>query len=684
MVTEYKQYLETQRNVTGATSEFEKRYTAMIGSAGVKWEKFKAQLQAMLIVVGAAVIPAFERLGGVLQHGIDWARNNRGTVEFVAKATLAVAVASLLAGTFLKLYGAGLIVFTGLKRIGIVTGGLLGMWARVAAVGDAIVGVLGRIGIGLLAMGGRGTVATGVLGGLTARLWLATTAISTMNITALRSAFGLGKFAQAAWLLVTAITSLNIAGVRAALSLMPLAGMLAKFAKIGVITIGINVVWNMINKQKRDRTGFLAKRGLLGSAALEAIFGTDFGTSKWFATKETKDAIDEFDRRQKGARKTGLGKIQKNTTSDVKNLLAQIKKDIASTSGDIFNAKMFKQLGIDPAAINKQVNDLINKPPGADDSARNRAQMAKDIVSRTKDLLSQASNKLVEVYQGFREANQQAFGSIFEPMEGTGEEEQLRKAWNWTSGSTGLLNTMKARLAQFRAWRGELAMLLKKGFSKDFVEEFKKMGPDGLKYIDELKKAGPKKVAEFNQVMAASKTNITKATEIDFNAQLKKWNSFGKDTAFKIITGMESEEQSTQTRMNNMVERLYSGVAATIATQQVKLDAAAQVLEMPMPTFKVGPKLVFPTTPKPAPRVVNPHGVPPPPGSGGKIPFWWREDQAAALPGRARAIPADQVGMYRPQTGEMTVINVNGTFLTPQEMMDAALRKASHKLKHKR
>ena len=152
----------------------------------------------------------------------------------------------------------------------------------------------------------------------------------------------------------------------------------------------------------------------------------------------------------------------------------------------------------------------------------------------------------------------------FEPVTGAdGEEQQLRKQWNWGTGANSLLGVMKSRVAQFKKWRGMLGMLLRKGFSKDFVAEFKKMGPDGLKYLDELKKAGPKKVQEFNTVMAQGKGAVTKATEIDFGAQMKKWNSFGKETALKMILGMESEEQGiTEAYDRCSVNRMYAACSA--------------------------------------------------------------------------------------------------------------------------
>ena len=253
-----------------------------------------------------------------------------------------------------------------------------------------------------------------------------------------------------------------------------------------------------------------------------------------------------------------MNKIKTGITGDFKKMIADMKKSIGTVGGGFFDAKMMKDMGLDPKSVQDQVNNLLfpegGGRGGTNEAAQRAAQFAKDVASRTKELLGQASDALMQVYDGFKQANQTAFGDIFTPIEGTGEEEQLRKAWNWTAGADNLLRTMKARLAQFRQWRGMLTMLLKKGFSKDFVAEFQKMGPDGLKYLDELKRAGPGKVKQFNSVMAAGKGAITKATEIDFNAQLAKWNKFGKDTAFKIITGMESEEQGVQKRMNAVVD----------------------------------------------------------------------------------------------------------------------------------
>lgn len=655
LVKEYKAYLETQKLVTGATTEFEKRYTAMIGSAGVKWERFKAQLQALLIMVGAAAIPMFEKLGEKVNTAVDWVKQHRGMVEFAVKATLVIAVASLLAGTLLKLYAAGLILFTGIKRLAMVTAPFLAGWARVTGILDRVAAVMFRMAPGLLLMTGRIAKFNGVLPFFTRNMLLA----------------------------AASIAALKTAGFKGALGLLPLMGLLGKFAKIGVITVGVNVIMNLVNKEKRSRTAFLAKQGFLGSAALQAVFGTSFGTEKWFATDKGKRAIEEFDKKQQQARKGPMDKMGKNINNDFKKWMKEIQKGMKGIGGELFNKKMMKDLGFDVNALNEQVNNLINQPPGGTDKAR----FANEVASNHKELLKTATDKLVEVYQGFREANQQAFGNIFEPIEGENEEAQLRKAWNWTGGANNLLATMKQRLAQFREWRNSLTMLLKKGFSKDFVAEFKKMGPEGMKHLDELKKAGPKRVREFNAVFAASKTSITKATEIDFNAQVKKWNAHGKDTAFAIITGMESEEQNLQTRMNAMVVRLYDNVAMTIAQQQAKLNFV--VPEPATGKFGLSPKTTAKTAPKgPTAAQIRAAGLEGrfaiPAAATGGLPV--AAVQALGDRGTAMARAWGLGGSWPQPTlpGNTYHFHVNGTFLTEAEMMNQAMKQAAHKTKNKR
>ena len=628
LVLSEKQYSQFQNNVLGATDEFAKRYASMIGTSGVKWERFKATLQATAIVVGAAVIPYFERLGTVISKGIDWAKNNRGTVEFAAKALLAVSVASLLAGTFLKLYGSSIILGSGLIKLGKYMIGL-----QIAARVSAAIGFLGA----------------------------AFSLLTTYGLKALPVIFMMN------------------AGLKTLLA------RLALLAKVGFIVTTIIFLWEMRKNKGWQEFWKGVDEKLVGGVKKFRNWGSAEKAIGYPIQKILE--LDHKTRVQNLAKINATGKTGKGSNKDIadgissnyKQLITQIKKDIGNVGSGIFNTKMFKQLGLDPKSINDQINALLYpdpKGPGtASDKLQQAKQYAKDVVNRTQELMKQAADKLQEVYNGFKEQNQSAFGDIFSPIEGTGEEEQLRKQWNWSTGANSLLGTMKARVAQFKKWRGMLGMLLRKGFSKDFVEEFKKMGPEGLKYIDELKKAGPKKVQEFNTVMAQGKGAVTKATEIDFGAQMKKWNSFGKETALKMILGMESDEPGITKRMTAVVSRMYAAVAREIAAQQVKLEMTVPdaTVKFDYSGLKAQPDTK--TEPKPPKPKLGHH----PKGQPAV-----EEGQNVYIPGRVSTIPVTQRGMYSPQTGATQVFNVNGIFLTYEEMLDVMMRKAKHKLKHTR
>lgn len=631
LVKEYQEYERIQREVTGATSEFEKRYTFMIGSAGVKWEKFKAQMQALLILIGTAAIPLFTKLGEKVSNAIDWARQNKGTIGFITKLTLLISVASLVSGTLLKMYGTLLIL-----RVGFGAVSKAGV-AAFAALNLAI-----RLHMAQLA-------SAFILWKATSARFLVVAAAAARASAAIRL---FGATMAASLVAATAFTS----------RLMGLGKMLALLVRGGPYIVAISLLIEFkdeIWKKTKEALGDIAK-GMGGAIPLG--IGPHGQRVKVSPPDLTLD-------------KNKTDKQKKVIISDYQKQVNEIKRLMKLGGAELFNKKMMKDLGFDQNALQEQINNLVNQPPGGTDKQR----MANDIANNYKDIMKQATDKLVEVYQGFREQNQQAMGSIFEPIEGEGEEAQLRKQWNWTGAADSLLANMKERVRQFREWRNSLTMLLKKGFSKDFVEEFKKMGPEGMKHLDELKKAGPRRVREFNTVFAAGKQSIEKATEIDFNKQINKWNSFGKDTAFAIITGMESEEQQLQTRMNSMVSRLYSGIAMTIAQEQAKLNFAIPV----QPSGKFG---ISPVAGKGAQTVSQ------------------RDVRAAGLDGRY-AIPSAATGglpvaavramgdrgtamaaawMQRPQGAVTNVFQIDGTFLTPEEMITQALRQANHKTKNKR
>lgn len=625
LVKGQRDYLTIQKGVTGATNEFEKRFTLMIGSAGVRWERFKAQIQALLIVIGGYAIPIFERLGQKVSSAIDWAKQNKGMLEFTVKATAAIAIGSLLAGTFLKLYGTGLILYTGLRRLAMFVG-----FQALAA-----------------------------------------------DIRLVAASFLLLK-AQGLAALPTVL-----ANVRA----------LSALAKFGIITTTIIVLWevhktkgwNDFWKSVDDKilgvTDFVQKHG--GPLGAGAVSGVDALIE--LDRKVRIKNLKELQARAKGKGQGSNNDISKQYQTNYKSLIASIKKDIKSTGSQIFNTKMLKEMGLDPATMNKQINDFLNQQKGG--GQQNQAQqVAQQITSQTKEILKSASDALVSQYQQFHDTNKQAFGDFFTPPDADASEEaKLRKAWNWDNTGNSIIQNLQKRIRDFRKWRNSIAELARRGAPAAMIKDLKEQGPAIQDQLDQMLKMKSPQFKNLVGLWRTANRMITRATDVDFKQQLDKWNSYGKKTALNIITGAESEEQNIQNRMTGLVNRLYANTARAIATQQTKL-------EMSVPneiTLNWGllPKGTTKGTPKPAQidPTISRAGLAgryaiPRAGTEGLTP------QAAAAMGAryqamARFYNQGRKGELPPN---IVVIQVDGTFLTPEEQMNMAANMAGRKLKNRR
>jgi phage tail tape measure protein, TP901 family, core region len=624
LVKNQKEYMTVQKGVTGATNEFEKRFTLMIGSSGVRWEKFKAQIQALLIVIGTYAIPIFDKLGQKISKGIDWAKNNKGLIEFAVKATAAIAIGSLLAGTFLKLYGTGLILYTGLRRLAMF------------------------VGFQALAADIRLVAASFLL-------------LKAQGLAALPAV---------------------LANVRA----------LSALAKFGIITTTVIVLWevhktkgwNDFWKNVDDKilgvTDFVQKHG--GPLGAGAVSGVDALIE--LDRKVRIKNLKELQARGKGKGQGSNNDISKQYQTNYKSLIASIKKDIKSTGSQIFNTKMLKELGLDPSTMNKQINDFLNQSRGGQ---TNEAQnTAKQIADSTKDILKTASDALVSQYQQFRDTNKQAFGDFFAPPDANeSEEQQLRKAWNWDKTGNSIIQNLQKRIRDFRKWRNSIAELARRGAPAAMIKDLKEQGPAIQDQLDQMLKMKSPQFKNLVGLWRTANRMITRATDVDFKQQLNKWNSYGKSTALNIITGAESEEQNIQNRMTGLVNRLYASTARAIATQQTKL-------EMSVPneiTLNWGllPKGTGTRTPKPAQidPTIRRAGLAgryaiPRAGTEGLTP------QAAAAMGAryqamARFYNQGRKGELPPN---IVVIQVDGTFLTPEEQMNMAANMAGRKLKNRR
>jgi TP901 family phage tail tape measure protein len=143
LINQFKEYQEIQKQVAAGGDEFRIRYEMMLGTAGVKWERFKSQLQAIAIVIGQGVLPFMLRLADLVSRGVDWAKANSGTVKLVASMVALFGVANLVLGVLASFAGSVVVLYNAFRLMA-GAGGLGAVLGRLGALGQ-VLGVLARI-----------------------------------------------------------------------------------------------------------------------------------------------------------------------------------------------------------------------------------------------------------------------------------------------------------------------------------------------------------------------------------------------------------------------------------------------------------------------------------------------------------------------------------------------------------
>jgi TP901 family phage tail tape measure protein len=138
-----KDYLAAQKQIEKNTGEFGVSLATQLNSMGVKWNIFKNQLRALVIVIGNEAIPVFTQLGEYIQNFVTWFKNLDPELRGSIIRMLAwAAVGTLIGGVLLSLMGSITSFLAALRLITMTGGGvattlttLLSLFKMMAAFG---------------------------------------------------------------------------------------------------------------------------------------------------------------------------------------------------------------------------------------------------------------------------------------------------------------------------------------------------------------------------------------------------------------------------------------------------------------------------------------------------------------------------------------------------------------------
>lgn len=324
--------------------------------------------------------------------------------------------------------------------------------------------------------------------------------------------------------------------------------MLGRLAAIGTITITIAYVAKKVGAWKKLEDlslGITDALGLThGRPGEEKPFFNPEARIPGANTKATKQMLKDI-----ASARDPVSELQKKLDDSAASIIKNVKngmlmKDLMAQWDDQISgaSKSLKQYNDDLAQWSKQRADVIR-------SAHEEYQ----------NIIDTAVNNMISKYNELKQANESAFGTLFQGPLLTGESFQEAQQWG-ISPTIGIINKdLSQQINAFNKWKGDLNALAKRGAPKQLVQELTQLGPEAADRVEALRKASPKMFNRFIALWKQKQRAITRATKADFNQQLKEWESHGKNMGLKIIAGLETEGGALERTMRNILRNSFNG-----------------------------------------------------------------------------------------------------------------------------
>lgn len=565
LITSMGLYENILRNIQGDQHEFQDAFNAMKDTPGVQWAIFINQMKAFALTIGQAALPVMLEFG-------EWLVNAAHYIEHLIKTTDGAiikwaawgAAILLVGGTLTNMAGSLVALIANLRLATMSFGAMEGSAAKAGIATRLLAGSMQILaGIGIISI----PIVLQLIKGGEPGLWdFFTGALSGAAGGAMIGGAIGGPIGAAAGAGIGAIT------VPVVLEVMPHLQGPKDPSKIKPV----KAAWSQyLNMALDNDTVKKANKQFFGVEDYRIRSQEDF-IKRWNANlKKYKVSAPGED----VAMGTKAAKAATKSTS----LLDKYQEYV----------KQFTKAQLD--AQNAYLDSLgkgEDKSTKAANAAKKNAQIVADAQKQMQQEVEQSVDKLGGVYDKFLEMNKSAFGEVFQGPVLSGFMGDIFSSINSLLLQFGdtipvpiqiIQNDLDVQMKNFAKLREGYADLVKRGVPPEVVQQIQQMGMSGLPFIQGLLQAtGP----QFNKWLATMKKShgdIVKATEIDFDAQLKQWQRYGSDIATKMIDGLSSDAAQATIKggfekyvMQVFGKTLKENMAKTIATNmQAALEEAA-------------------------------------------------------------------------------------------------------------
>jgi hypothetical protein len=237
-------------------------------------------------------------------------------------------------------------------------------------------------------------------------------------------------------------------------------------------------------------------------------------------------------------------------------------------------SKLFDSIRDKAAKIRKELHDATTKSQIEDVRAqiktlRTMESEYKKAVDSSKTYQAEATQDLQQLYSNFLQANQQAFGTLFQGPFVSGPQFSNMTQWGLmnkfgqaTPRPTDLLKDLREQVGQFQTFRHGLATLRRRGLPASMIAEIQSQGVAAVPDIQALEKMSKGQLKTYGKLWTQGQRDIVKATKIDFAPELKKWKVYGREIAKAIAQGISENDFTMFNNLKSSILRELRGTHA--------------------------------------------------------------------------------------------------------------------------
>lgn len=348
-----------------------------------------------------------------------------------------------------------------------------------------------------------------------------------------------------------------------------LLALLKRLTLIGAILITVKIIVD--SKQLENLRGWIEKN-VPGGNKLVDILG--------FSGKDFKNLVTGADEADKAIKNFNPAERMFPGTKDMRtwgDMFPKLAKEYKENGKEALTWQQISKNSrkeVEKWAANnlatKSLDDLRKQFRGAGEDATGMAESVRAASEQAAQQIDQAAQRMSQIWEQFRQENTQAFGDLFSGPFFQSETWSLAEEWDVKPTMREINRDLKEQIQAFRKWRSTLATISKrKGATPELMKELHALGPGAMKFLEVLRSGAPGAWNQFIGLWRTKQNEITKATQIDFDKQLKQWFKYGSNIAKQIILGLRSENVELDNAFKKYITNKFPGIVAQAEQQAI-------------------------------------------------------------------------------------------------------------------